>query len=67
MFKIYKNFNKIDLSSLSIRCNGSYAQNLGFANIVLQRKRASIRLKKEFVRNYKVRETFFMNRIVDDW
>ena len=66
MLKIYKNFNKIDLSSMSIRCNRNYAQNLRPENAVLQR-RASINLEKEFVRNYKVRETFFMKRIADDW
>ena len=45
----------------------NYAQNLGPANAVLQRWRASICLEKEFVRNCKVHETFFMNRIADDW
>ena len=40
---------------------------MGPANAVLQKRRASIRLEKEFVRNCKVRETFFMNRIADDW
>ena len=54
IFKIYKNL--IDLS-MSIRFN----RNLEPANTVLQRGRASIRLEKEFVRNCKVRETFFMN------
>ena len=51
---------------MSIRCNRNYAQNLGPANAILQR-RASIRLEKEFVRNCKVRETFFMNKIADHW
>ena len=54
-------------SPLSIRCKRNYAQNLGPANEILQRRRAIIRLEKEFVRNCKVRETFFMNRIADDW
>ena len=67
MFEIYKNLNKIDLSSISIRCNRNYAQNLGPGNAVLQKRRASIRLEKELVRNWKVRKAFFMNRIADDW
>ena len=50
---------------MSIRCDKNYVQNLGPASEVLQR-RASIRLEKEFFRNCKVRETFFMNIITDD-
>ena len=41
-------------------------ENLEHTNAVLQRRRASMRLEKEFVRNSKVHETFFMNRIADD-
>ena len=54
------------LQCISIRCNKNYAQNLEPENAVLKRRIPSIDLEKEFVRNCKVRETFFMNTIADD-
>ena len=34
MFRIYKNFNKNELTSMSIKCNRDFAQNLGSTNAV---------------------------------
>jgi len=65
MYKIFKNFNHVNLSNSSY--NNDYAQNSGPAGAVTQRRRASIRVEKEFVKNCMVRETVFMNRIVDHW
>jgi len=67
MFKIQNKFNNVNLSTNNTSCNGNYAQNSGPASSVLHRRRSSIRLEKEFVRNCRVRETFFTNRVANDW
>ncbi len=67
MFKIQNNFNKVNLSAKNTSCNKNYAQNVGPASSVALRRRASIRLEKEFVKNCTVRESFFTNRVADNW
>jgi hypothetical protein len=67
MSKIQKKLNKVNLSSKSLSFNKNYAQHLGPASLVVQRRRASRRIEKEFVKNCSVRETFFTNRVANDW
>ncbi len=67
MFKIQNNFNKVDLSALKTNCNSNYAQISGPAEAVVRRRRASVRMGKEFVKNCMVRETYFTNRMADPW
>jgi hypothetical protein len=67
MFKIQNNFNKVNLSAKNTSCNKNYAQNVGPASSVALRRRASIRLEKEFVKSCTVRESFFTNRVADNW
>jgi hypothetical protein len=67
MFKIHKNFNEVDLSANNTNCDKNYEQNLGPASTVVKRRRSSIRLEKEFFKNCMVRETVFVNRVVDHW
>ena len=57
MFKIQNNFNKVDLSALKTNCNSNYAQISGPAEAVVKRRRASVRMGKEFVKNCMVRGT----------
>ena len=65
MFKIYKNLYKIDLSSMSIRCNRNYAQNLGPINAVLQSEYTF--RERVFLEIVRCTKHSFMNRIKDDW
>jgi hypothetical protein len=67
MFKIHKNFNSVELSISNNKCNTNYAEISGPADEVLRRRRANIRVEKEIVKNCTVRETFFTNRVADQW
>jgi len=67
MFKIHKKMNKVDLSSLDVDNEKNYAQISGPAEAVVRRRRASVRVAKEFIKNCSPRETFLTNRAADQW
>jgi hypothetical protein len=67
MYIIYKEFNNVDLHTKNAHFNKNYAKNLRPASTVTTRRRANIRLEKEFVKNCTVCETSFTNRVADQW
>jgi hypothetical protein len=67
MFKIHRNFNSVEFSHTNISCKTNYAEISGPCESILSRRRTNIRVEKEFVKNCTGRETFFTNRVADQW
>ena len=60
-------FKCFESKTILTNYNSNYAQISGPAEAVVKRRRASVRMGKEFVKNCMVRETYFTNRMANSW